>query len=104
VEYINGQLFSKEIFFFDDRLSDGKYISIALRTDSSYLNTGDLLNVKMFSIDENVYNYFLQLRQSSGTGAFNSTASPANPATNISAGALGYFSSHTTQSQSIIIC
>ncbi|HEY4935911.1 MAG TPA: DUF4249 family protein, partial [Puia sp.] len=26
IEYINGKLFNKEIFVFDDRLSDGKYI------------------------------------------------------------------------------
>ncbi|HXB28327.1 MAG TPA: DUF4249 domain-containing protein [Puia sp.] len=102
-EYINGQLFNKEIFIFDDRLSDGKYISATLRTDSSYLKSGDQLKVNMFSIDQNVYNYFLQLRQSSGTGAFNSTASPANPTSNISGGALGYFSAHTTQSQIITV-
>lgn len=103
IEYINGKLFNKEIFVFDDRLSDGKYISTTLRTDSSYLNTGDQLKVKMYSIDENVYNYFLQLRESSGTGAFNSTASPANPTSNITGGALGYFSAHTTQTQTITV-
>ena len=102
-EYINGQLFNKEIFILDDRLSDGKYISNTLRTDSSYLNSGDVLKVRMYSVDENVYNYFLQLRQSSGTGAFNSTASPANPTTNITGGALGYFSAHTTQSQTVTV-
>ncbi|HEV3223826.1 MAG TPA: DUF4249 domain-containing protein [Puia sp.] len=103
LEYINGQLFNKEIFILDDRLSDGKYISSTLRTDSSYLNSGDQLKVKMYSIDKNVYNYFLQLRQSSGTGAFNSTASPANPTSNITGGALGYFSAHTTQTQTITV-
>ncbi len=102
-EYINGKLLNKDIFIFDDRLSDGKYISATLRNDSSYLNSGDQLKVNMFSIDQNVYNYFLQLRQSSGTGAFNSTASPANPTSNISGGALGYFSAHTTQSQVITV-
>jgi hypothetical protein len=103
LEYINGKQFNKEIFILDDRLSDGKYISTTLRTDSSYLNVGDQLKLKMYSIDENVYNYFLQLRQSSGTGAFNSTASPANPTTNITGGALGYFSAHTTQDQTITV-
>ena len=103
LEYINGKQFNKEIFILDDRLSDGKYISTTLRTDSSYLNMGDVLKLKMYSIDENVYNYFLQLRQSSGTGAFNSTASPANPTTNISGGALGYFSAHTTQDLTLTV-
>ncbi|HTB24343.1 MAG TPA: DUF4249 domain-containing protein, partial [Puia sp.] len=102
-EFINGTLLNKNIFIFDDRLSDGKYISATLRNDSSYLKSGDQLKVNMFSIDQNVYNYFLQLRQSSGTGAFNSTASPANPTSNISGGALGYFSAHTTQYQIITV-
>jgi hypothetical protein len=100
-EYINGQLFNKDIFIFEDRLSDGKYISNNLRTDSSYLNSGDDLEVKMYCIDANVYNYFYQLDQSSGNGAFNTTASPANPVSNISNGAYGYFSAHTTQSMSV---
>jgi hypothetical protein len=103
LEYINGKQFTKEIFVFDDRLSDGKYISTTLRTDSSYINMGDVVKLKMYSIDENVYNYFLQLRQSSGTGAFNSTASPANPTSNITGGALGYFSAHTTQYQTVTV-
>ncbi len=103
IEYINGQQFTRDIFIFDDRLSDGKYINNTLRTDSSYLNPGDLLEVKMYNIDNNVYNYFYQLNQSSGSGAFNTTASPANPASNISNGAYGYFSAHTTQSKQIMV-
>jgi Domain of unknown function (DUF4249) len=102
IESINGQSFVNNNFVFDDRLSDGKYISRTLRTDSSYIQKADLVEVKMYSVDENTYNYFLQLRQSSGRGAFNSTASPANPTSNISGGALGYFSAHTTQSKSVI--
>jgi hypothetical protein len=103
IEYINGKKFDKGIFVFSDRLSDGKYISTTLRTDSSYINPDDRLEVRMYSIDENTYNYFDQLRESSGTGTFNATASPANPTTNITGGALGYFSAHTTQSRAIII-
>jgi hypothetical protein len=103
IEYINGQQFTKNIFVLDDRLSDGKYISRTLRTDSSYLKSGDLLEVKMNCIDVNVYNYFNQLQQSSGVGAFNTTASPANPSSNIRNGALGYFSAHTTQSKNVIV-
>jgi hypothetical protein len=102
VEYINGQPFPQNNFVLDDRLSDGKYISLVLRTDSSYISSGDDVRVDMYSIDENTYTYFLELRQSSATGAFNATASPANPTTNIQGGALGYFSAHTTQSKSVV--
>jgi hypothetical protein len=103
LESINGQPFTKDMFGFDDRLSDGKYISNTLRMDSAYLNKGDQLKVSMNCIDENVFNYFYQLDQSSGNGAFNSTASPANPASNISGGAYGYFSAHTTQSETVTV-
>ena len=98
IEYINGQQFTKGIFVLDDRLSDGRYISRNLRTDSSYLAIGDNLEVRMYCIDEPIFNYFDQLDQSSGGGAFNTTASPANPATNIDKKALGYFSAHTVRS------
>lgn len=100
-QYINGKLFTKNYFLFDDRLSDGKYITRTLRMDSTYINTGDQIEVKMYCIDANVYNYFYQLDQSSGGGAFNTTASPANPVSNISNGAYGYFSAHTTQSKKV---
>jgi Domain of unknown function (DUF4249) len=103
IEYINAQQFTKDIFVFDDRLSDGKYINATLRMDSSYLNSGDQLEVKMNCIDVNVYNYFYQLAQSSGAGIFNTTASPANPASNFSNGAYGYFSAHTTQSKIVTV-
>jgi hypothetical protein len=103
VEYINGQQFTKDLFVFDDRLSDGKYINYTLRTDSTYLNPGDQLELRMYCIDENVYNYFFQLNQVSGNGAFNTTASPANPSTNIDKGAYGYFSAHTTQSKIVTV-
>jgi hypothetical protein len=103
VEYINGLSFKNNIFVLNDRLSDGKYISTTLRTDSAYINYDDQVEVKMYSVDENTYNYFNQLKESSGTGAFNATASPANPTSNISGGALGYFSAHTTQTKTIIV-
>jgi hypothetical protein len=102
-EYINGQLFTKNFYIFDDRLSDGKYIANTLRTDSAWINKGDLLKVNMYCIDENVHTYFSQLIQSGGSGAFNTTASPANPTSNISNGAFGYFSAHTVRSQTITI-
>lgn len=100
MEYQNGQQLTKDIFVFDDRLSDGKYISRTLRNDSSRLVAGAQLEVKMYTIDENVFNYFDQLSQTLG---FNTSASPANPATNISNGAYGYFSAHTVQSKTVMV-
>jgi hypothetical protein len=97
-EYVNGALLNKDIFVFDDRLSDGRYITRSLRNDSSRLAVGDWLEVKMYCIDKPVFDYFNELDQSTGGGSFNTTASPANPVSNISNGALGVFSAHTVRS------
>jgi Domain of unknown function (DUF4249) len=100
VEYINDQQDTKDLFVFDDRLSIGRYINLTLYNDSAYLQPGDQLKVNMYCIDSAVYNYFYQLLQSGGAGSFNTSASPANPTSNISNGAYGYFSAHTVSSQS----
>lgn len=99
IEYINGVRLSKDLFVFDDRLSDGKYIDYTLFNDSTYIRQGDALQVNMYCIDSAVYNYFFQLFQSGGAGSFNTSASPANPSSNISNGAYGYFSAHTVSEQ-----
>jgi hypothetical protein len=103
VLYFNGAQFTREIYAFNDRLTDGKYIIQSLRMDSSYLNPGDQLRVDMYCIDVNVYDYFNQLSQSTGAGSFNTSASPANPATNITNGAYGVFSAHTVSSKTVTV-
>ncbi|HLX66278.1 MAG TPA: DUF4249 domain-containing protein [Puia sp.] len=100
VEYLNNQQLTKDLFVFDDRLSDGRYIDYTLFNDTSYLQPGDEVRVDLYCIDSAVYNYFYQLLQSGGAGSFNTSASPANPSSNISNGAFGYFSAHTVSSQS----
>ena len=102
IMYINGVQFTKDIYAFDDRLSDGKYIVQDLRMDSTYITFGDNVRVDMYCVDVNVYNYFNQLSQSNGTGAFNTAAAPGNPTSNISNGAYGVFSAHTVSSNAAI--
>jgi hypothetical protein len=88
----------KRIIVFDDRYSDGKYISVPLFDDSSHMKVGDQLSLTMFSIDKNVFQYFSELQQLLDANPFNE-ATPANPDTNITGGALGYFSAHTVQTK-----
>ena len=90
------------IFVFEDRLSDGRYIEYPLYNDSSYLNPGDTLQLTMNCVDENTYNYFNTLINVTGGNNFQAVT-PANPVTNLSNGALGYFSAHTTQRTSIVV-
>ena len=101
--FIDGTQFTKDYFLFDDRLSDGRYITQNLRMDSSYLSAGQQLQVDLHCIDVNVYNYFNQLAQATSTGTFNTTTAPANPSTNISNGAYGYFSAHTISSRTVTV-
>lgn len=99
VFYINGAQYNKDIYAFNDRLTDGKYITQNLHVDSNYINTGDQIRVDMYCVDENVFNYFNQLEQAIGAGSFNAAAAPANPYSNISNGAYGVFSAHTLSSK-----
>lgn len=84
------------VFVFDDQYSDGKYISVPLFDDSAHLKVGNQLIFSMYSIDQNVFQYFSELQQLLEANPFNE-ATPANPDTNIKGGALGYFSAHTVQ-------
>lgn len=100
-EFLNNKLIPN-IFVFEDRLSDGKYIELPLFNDSTYLQKGDTMLLKMYCIDKNVYDYFNTLIQVTGNNNFQS-ATPANPNTNISNGALGYFSAHTITSEKLTV-
>jgi len=101
-EYINNKLFNKAIFVFEDRLSDGRYVTSPLSMDSAYLKTGDNLQLEMRCVDKNTYNYFNEFASILDASNFQSAA-PANPVTNISNNALGYFSANTIQSKSVIV-
>jgi hypothetical protein len=101
-QYRNGAL-NKTIFVQNDQFTDGKHITQTLRyfsnssTDPTGVNklaAGDSLQVEMQNIDPNVYEYFRTLNQILTVGAAPSTT-PANPKSNFSGGALGYFSAHS---------
>jgi hypothetical protein len=101
-ETVNGHALNK-IFIFNDQFSDGRYIHEPLFDDSthSHLYPKDSLNLGMYCIDSTTYDYLNTLLSVSGAGF--QSVTPANPNTNLSGGALGYFSAHTTQTKSIIV-
>lgn len=82
-----------------DRLWDGKLRTFFVPSDS--IVKGDTLTARLLSIDQNVYEYFLVLRDLNSL--FNKPAAPANPPTNISPTTLGYFSAHTVNAKTIIV-
>ena len=95
-EFVNGKKLNI-IFPFDDRLSDGKYISQQIYSDSSHVNIGDIVILQMNCVDKNIWNYFNTLTQAISNDS--QALSPANPISNISNNALGYFSAASITSK-----
>lgn len=105
VRYLNG-VKTKRLFTNSDDLTDGRYTTTKLFVgdndeEEDKLKSGDIVKIEMLCIDEAVYKYWYSMEQSS-TGETES-ATPANPVTNISGGALGYFSAHTYQTKTMTV-
>ncbi len=70
--------------------------------DDIKVTVGDTIHVEMQCIDQSVYTYYSALLQLSGGGP-GGGVTPTNPPSNISNGALGYFSAHTVRKRSTVI-
>lgn len=70
--------------------------------DGIKVKAGDIIHVEMQCIDEKIFTYYSALQQILDGGA-GSGVTPANPPSNISNGALGYFSAHTVRVQTKVI-
>lgn len=92
----------KFIFLYDDRVQNGSFVSSGMFAEKDTLRTNDSVLVLLQCVDKGVYDYLRTLNSVSGNGGPQST-SPANPASNISNGALGYFSAYAVNSKHIII-
>ncbi len=66
------------------------------------VKVGDVVSVEMRSVVSSVYTYFNAVNQLAGGGP-GGGISPANPPSNISGGALGYFSAHTSEVRNITV-
>ncbi|MCX2573216.1 DUF4249 domain-containing protein [Pedobacter sandarakinus] len=98
--YVNSR-FSKRIYVNNDRLTNGNKLRIQLfydadEDDDGGLKSGDSVGVEMECIDANMFDYWYALSEQSGRGP-NQGTTPANPTSNISNNALGYFSAHSYQ-------
>ncbi len=88
-----------DLIVFNDRYVDGNKVSISLFNDPYYLN--DTVRVQLISLDKKAYDYFNTLAELINTNP--GSAAPANPNTNFSNGALGYFSAWSSDTLSVII-
>jgi hypothetical protein len=110
-QYRNGRL-NKTIFLQNDKFTDGKRVTQALRVpggggssdpnDLDKLVSGDSLVVEMQNVDPNAYEYFRTLNQILQTNPVFSTT-PANPKSNFTGGALGYFNAHSRRVRRILV-
>lgn len=84
----------------DDDLSDG----IATRSFTSFqaFEPGDTLSVELASLDAATHLYFKTLQDAIG-GAGAGSAAPANPTTNFSRGALGYFGAWSKETRIYVV-
>jgi hypothetical protein len=85
----------------DDRLTNGR-IQNALLTDVSF-SEGDSIKIDLITLDKAGYDFYLTLQQTFNSGGSPFSTPPANPITNISNGALGYFGAYSITSQAITI-
>lgn len=85
----------KEFFVDDDRFNNGQYIDRTIYSDEPEIVTGDSIRIDFQTIDLINYRYLFTLSQISGGGG--PPVAPSNPDSNISNGAQGYFSAHTSQ-------
>jgi hypothetical protein len=102
VMWVNGVQVN-ELFPFDDRFTNGKYVNNVLRENNIDIYPGDTVTVEMDCIDETMYTYWLTLKQEGGTDARQQTVAPSNPPTNITPATLGYFSAHTAQTATLVV-
>lgn len=85
---------------FDDRLSDGRYLSLRFNNDTADIHTGDHVQMNLTCIDEGAYTWLSEAEQIAYENS--NLAAPATPTSNITGGVLGYFSAQTVRTVSAI--
>ncbi len=85
-----------DVFIRNDVGFNGSSSHLPLRVKAE---KGDVITIDLQCIDKTVYNYFFGLNENINQ----SSATPANPASNINNGALGYFKAHTSKKKTINI-
>jgi hypothetical protein len=106
IQYVNG-VKEKQILIRNDDYSDGRTITNKLfyfsedDEETRNIESGDQVIVDMQCIDPVIYKYWYSLDRSSTGGS--GQATPSNPVTNLTGGALGYFSAHTLQTKIMVV-
>lgn len=101
--YINGELQDTAGIYFlaDDKLSNGLYVRFPLFPVFAQL--GDSITVEMYLYEKSGYDYFISLSELANSGGGPASASPGNPVSTISGGALGYFIAAPVTRKSFVV-
>lgn len=105
VQYVNG-VKEPTVFWENDEFTNGQLVTMQLdasadeKDDPRNIKTGDEVTVEMLTIDEPVFRFWYSVKVDGADGN-GFSAAPANPITNISGGALGYFSAHTVDRRTV---
>ncbi|MCD6355146.1 MAG: DUF4249 domain-containing protein [Prolixibacteraceae bacterium] len=83
----------------EDRLIDGRALQIILR--QRVFKEGQVAKVELISLDKGAFDFYNTFQELISTNP--GSAAPANPASNFTNGALGYFSAWSSSSKSITI-
>lgn len=98
--FVNGV--KRDIFSVDsDRFNDSKEVKNTIFIGEPFLEKGDVVRIQFLTIDVNVFKYLFSITQITGNGGPPTT--PANPISNFSNGALGFFSASTATEDTITI-
>ena len=90
---------TEDLFVFDDRLIDGQSLEVNMR--GVIFDLGDTVSIQLVSLDEGAYEYLKTFQELINVNA--GSAAPANPTSNITNGALGYFSAWSADEKTVII-
>lgn len=104
VQYVNNRK-EESILLDNDEFTNGQEVNTRLNFNNSNddpardIRPGNQVIIEMQCIDPAVYKYFFSL--TTGATGDGNNAAPANPLSNITGGALGYFSVHTVQRKTL---
>ena len=88
-----------DLIVFDDRLVDGKALEVTLR--GIIFEPDDTVSIQLISLDKGAYEYYNTFQDLINVNP--GSAAPANPTSNITNGALGYFSAWSADFKTVII-
>ncbi len=96
----------KTLQLFSDNLNNGMVNQRTLMlpmNGNDNVKIGETVHVEMQCLDQSIYTYYTAVNQISGSSGSGASVTPANPPSNISNDALGYFSAHTVMASDIVI-